>query len=401
MRKSHNSSLFPSRPKSLYDINDYRSCLFKGDWAKHMVDDMVKKAIALDIDLFEAVLKSNFPQKEHIPPRLYKFYPFNENSLKCIEQNSIYLNDPNNFNDPFDCYIQANEQDFTKRYFLECIRERELVKSAIIDEDDCLSIISSVCYDTDKYLWSTKKQFREVLREIRLKWDYPLILSQIESESYEHFATALQHLRENNMRISSFSAFSLEKLSKYTEMWGHYSNSHKGFCVEYDFSSFISKINEGKADKEEIGIMNCLFPCLYKSTPTFIAPLIFYKYALDRKLTLHQNITLQKDILKTYVSKSTSWSYENEWRIVMPQKISKIWNHLIPFPYAKKIYLGVNMPKDNKEYMYKLCDKLNIEAYETYLDEYNYELVFGEVEIKKYFKNQKDKRESQLNNLNL
>lgn len=67
--------------------------------------------------------------------------------------------------------------------------------------------------------------------------------------------------------------------------------------------------------------MNCLFPCLYKSTPNFIAPLIFYKYALNRELTLQQNITLQKDIMKTYIFKSTSWSYENEWRMIMPQKI--------------------------------------------------------------------------------
>lgn len=401
MRKSHKSSLQTLSDKSLYDKNDYRSFLFKGDWIKHMFDDMAKEAITSKKDLFEIILKSNFPQKEHMPLRLYKFYPFNENSLKCLENKSIYLNNPNNFNDPFDCYIQSNEQDFTKRYFLENIREKKLVESGVIDEDDYLSIMTCVCYDTYKYLWSPKKQFREVLYEIKSKWDYPYILNQIENESNEYFQKTLQCLRKNNMRVSSFSAFDIEKLSKYTEMWGHYSDSYKGFCVEYDFSAFFKRMNEDKVDNEEKKIMNCLFPCLYKSTPNFIAPLVFYKYALNRELTLQQNITLQKDIMKTYIFKSTSWSYENEWRMIMPQKISEIWNHLIPFPYATKIYLGINMSKDNKEYMYKICDRLDIKVYETYLDEYNYELVFGEVDIRKYFKDQKYYRECQLKNLNL
>lgn len=401
MRKIQKSFWQTISSKSSYNKDDYRSCLFKGDWVKHMINDMAKEAITSKKDLFEIIQKSNFPQKEHMPLRLYKFYPFNENSLKCIENESIYMNNPNNFNDPFDCYIQAKEQDFTKRYFLENIQKKKLVQAGVIDEDDYLSIATSVCYDTYKYLWSTKKQFREVLPEIKMKWNYPQILAQIENEANGHFVRTLQCLRKDQMRVSSFSAFDTEKLSKYTEMWGHYSDSHRGFCVEYDFSDFFKRINEGKAEKEEKEIMNCLFPCLYKSTPNYIAPLVFYKFALNRKLTLYQNITLQKDIMKTYISKSTSWSYENEWRMVMPQKISKIWNHLIPFPYATKIYLGVNMPEDNKEYMYKLCDRLNIRAYETYLDEYNYELIFGEVDVKKYFKDQRYYRKCQLRNYNL
>lgn len=41
MRKSHKSSLQTLNAKSLYDKNDYRSFLFKGDWIKHMLLNMI------------------------------------------------------------------------------------------------------------------------------------------------------------------------------------------------------------------------------------------------------------------------------------------------------------------------------------------------------------------------
>lgn len=144
--------------------------------------------------------------------------------------------------------------------------------------------------------------------------------------------------------------------------------------------------------------MNCIFPCLYKSVPVFLSPLIFYKIALKKHLTNHQTVLLEKSILNSHIYKSTSWSYEKEWRIIMPDEISSIWNYLLPFPYIKSIYLGVNMKKDDKEYLYKIGKRKNIEIYDAKLNGYNYKLDFYKVNTERYFKEQNEDRVIALNN---
>lgn len=386
--------------KSAYDKNDYRSSLFSGEWIRYYIDDMAKKAVHTEEDLFDVFLKGELYQKEHLPMTLYKFFPFNQNSLKCIENGGVYLNAPSNFNDPFDCLIQTNPQEFQKRYFLEKIVEYDLLEKGVIDEDDYREIINSVCYDKkSKRCFCFKEEFSSALNHVEQRNDFPDILSKIKVEANEYLKKGLKELKKNEMRVTSFSNFDIWKWSAYTEMWGHYGDSHKGFCVEYDLTDFIDRFEKGESNREETAIMSCMFPCLYKSKPKYIAPLIFYKYARGNNLSKYQYINLQKDIMYSYLYKSSSWSYENEWRIVLPKNYSALWSHLIPFPYAKRIYLGVNMPTDDKEYMYKVGERLGLEIYDSYLDDYKYEINFMNINVKQYFAEREYQRKTKLDKL--
>lgn len=49
------------------------------------------------------VLHKNGIPRQDTPSFLYKYFPLNEYSLDALEKGYFYLNNPKNFNDPFDC----------------------------------------------------------------------------------------------------------------------------------------------------------------------------------------------------------------------------------------------------------------------------------------------------------
>lgn len=85
------------KTESLYNKYDYRSKNYSGKYAKE--------------------------KHEHLPKKVYKFFPFTLNSLNCLENQTVYLNTPENFNDPFDCHIVGNELKFIKKYIIHKKRE--------------------------------------------------------------------------------------------------------------------------------------------------------------------------------------------------------------------------------------------------------------------------------------
>lgn len=381
---------------SEYDKSDYRSFLYKGDWVKHQIDEIVKEALNNKNSIFKTIFQKEFLHKEHLPQKLYKFYPFTQNSLKCIENDSIYLNESSNFNDPFDSLIQTNKQEFLKRYILGKIEETNLLKRNIITETEYYTLVHSVCdnsYNENYNLYG--KRFFDVFLKLSNEKEF---VSDWYVYANRLFDQTMVEIKRRSMRICCFSSLNDDELSKYMEMWGHYTDSHKGFCVEYDFSNYLIRLKENNINKLETAILNCIFPCLYKSVPVFLSPLIFYRIALKKHLTNHQTVLLEKSILNSHIYKSTSWSYEKEWRIIMPDEISSIWNYLLPFPYIKSIYLGVNMKKDDKEYLYKIGKRKNIEIYDAKLNGYNYKLDFYKVNTERYFKEQNEDRVIALNN---
>ena len=68
---------------------------------------------------------------------------------------------------------------------------------------------------------------------------------------------------------------------------------------------------------------------------------------------MHQKIQFEKSIIMSFLTKSTAWSYEKEWRMILPNDVSVFYDNMVPFYPVKTIYLGCKMPMDNREYMYR------------------------------------------------
>ncbi|UWX60473.1 DUF2971 domain-containing protein [Chryseobacterium oranimense] len=134
-------------------------------------------------------------------------------------------------------------------------------------------------------------------------------------------------------------------------MWSHYSDNHRGYCIEYNLNSnTINQLNFENDD--EVFLMEVE----YEDTPIdFLSLPSSFQFYLRRKSKL--------------------WEYENELRYIS----SKKGLHKIPSDSIKAIYLGANINKIVKEAIIKLCMDKKINLYQSTLSNNSYTLKFEKI----------------------
>lgn len=329
---------------------------------------------------------------EHMPKRLFKFFPFNHNSLKCIETNAVFVNSPKNFNDPFDSLLCANENEFLKKCLIEHIKKTGAVGRGILSSEELIKLENSCCVEKSIY-GNIYKTFDSVVLHLCYdanKNEMKRGASEINDVLFDaemKYRSTLEKLRESSVRISSFADINEFKLTSYMELWAHYAQNHEGFCVEYDLAEALEN------QKENAMVSGGLLPCSYGTGQILLSKQKIYKYANGLPLTSHEKMELDKSIMLSFLMKSSSWRYENEWRLILPLDICKIYNNMIPFFRMKAFYIGCRMPRDNKEYLYRIAQRKNITVYNMEMHEHRFELEgdYNPVDIGKYFKEKNDK----------
>nr|WP_300864423.1 hypothetical protein [uncultured Acetatifactor sp.] len=68
---------------SQYIKSDYRSRFYKGKWEKAWPKDVLTYAKSEDIPLYEAMWLRYGDKLEHMPKRMFKFFPFNKTFPIC------------------------------------------------------------------------------------------------------------------------------------------------------------------------------------------------------------------------------------------------------------------------------------------------------------------------------
>lgn len=145
-----------------------------------------------------------------------------------------------------------------------------------------------------------------------------------------------------NLLICSFSEYKDNIL-----MWSHYSNEHKGFCIEYDLESLIK-------------------------TRAFILPVIYSNEVPDID---DYKINSRRGYSIVY-TKALDWEYEKEWRfIINGNSDGENFNIIKP----KAIYLGCNIEDKLEKDLLKICKEKNIKCYRAIKDPYKYRLNFEEI----------------------
>lgn len=136
-------------------------------------------------------------------------------------------------------------------------------------------------------------------------------------------------------------------------MWGHYANSHKGICIEFDTDQM---------SPHKITYVD--------TTATFnILDYMKYKHKL-----LDPSVFAEK-IINMFNVKLKEWDYENEYRIILSKKsyplISKDYGDfaLVKFEpsWVKSIIFGFNMQQTTREF---IIDNIpyHVKFKETYID---------------------------------
>lgn len=378
---------------SMYDKSDYRSKFYAGKWQNAWLKEVASYAIKNNKSIYESMWLKYEDKNEHMPKRLFKFFPFNENSIKCIETNAVFMNNPRNFNDPFDGMLCAQEDEFIKRCLVKYLVETDAVHRGILTEDELNRLKASRCDDSE--YCNVYRTFDSVILHLCYDADKQemrkgeMEIQDLVYKSRCEYRNKLNQLRESVVGITSFANINEFKLKSFMELWAHYAQSHEGFCVEYDLTQSVGDVSDAM-------LMGGLLPCSYGSKQVVLSKQKMYKYVKDIPFTQYERMEFDKSILMSFLTKSSSWRYENEWRLILPLDVCAIYGNMIPFYPIKSIYVGCRMPNDNKEFIYRLAEQKGITVYNMSMHEYKFEMGYLPVDIERYFEDKSESRMIQL-----
>lgn len=320
-------------------------------------------------------------KNKYLPNYLFKYYSPSSNNIIDLQNQKLWLADPKSFNDPFDSNIGYDKEEFEKRALIKFIDEKgfvdELKKMTGFTLNDKNRIENS--YTSENYNYKADQEnFFDVKCEVldskseKLQDD----ATQHINELLKDLDNKIKYIKNINIRVACFS-----RLDKYDEfykkiaMWSHYADNHKGFCVEYDLSS-LHAINHlqlanyefyehKKAyidERNKFIIKAGLFPIEYTSRRVNIPVTKLNKVKLNSSGDLKYNTNIDELIYKTLVVKSSNWSYEKEWRIIIDGAICEYFDNKIPFPFAKKIYIGCRASDELIDILVSIGEEIGAEV---------------------------------------
>lgn len=299
-----------------------------------------------------------------MPTGLYKYFPNIINpengrnySQEALKNNTVFLQQPSYFDDPYDCTILVDEQEFA---FCRIAYYARLCGLKVLPEWD----YSKIAYEFSNYLYQGLQDGRQLI---------DLFPTQAENDKnvfelqHKMFALSLQvglcddqHF-ENVWERALYKAIHQEyiefqektvkkfRVACFTEspysmlMWAHYANNHQGICIEYEVPSYVDPY---------IPMFHNLMPVIYSNERVPI---------IEQCVRSLQPPGLTADILWDIykyglLTKSIDWKYQNEWRLVSCDNLlSADDDYNCKFFKIKKVYLGNRMNSQDRLKIIEIC----------------------------------------------
>lgn len=322
---------------------------------------------------------------------IYK-YCSTETSFLILENNKILLNEPRNFNDPYDTNILLDEKDLSKakdiliNYSLD-IAMKEVIKNHYKDFKWWQKIIAVPAKGTIKLQEITNKknkEYKPILNYSRMMQSFTSIgLKNGTEDSKSQIAlneviktrnsgvieeTLSESIKDatNNLLITCFS-----KIPDSMLMWSHYADNSKGVCLEFENEDFLDVQYSNKRGK-------------------FLISKIMYKILWN----FHSNEIEQKSekemvsfliAITPFLTKSNVWSYEEEVRAIYSKNSMQIIEKDGQFFYKMKklisITLGYRVSEREKRKFIEFSQKHKVRLYQMELSHDTFDLIRKKVEL--------------------
>jgi hypothetical protein len=257
--------------------------------------------------------------KTPLPQRLYKYQPFNAQTLENLMQASVWFSAPINLNDPYDCDLAGI--DTAKLTDADFQLALNYIRPHMTPEEE-----AQMCPDdviTPKFRETLIKHLEGVFEEQR-------------------------EVRRQHRGIACFSEHSDDIV-----MWSHYANGHRGFCLEFDTQ--IKPFSTAK-------------PVNYDDRfPSVPIRLLFTDHAAGHDED-DTDLLLEAFVL----TKATCWTYEHEWR-AMHMEASKRFGY---GPHGLTgLYLGAAMPDAQREILFRVMHGTPVTFYVMRRDKRGFRLL--------------------------
>lgn len=302
---------------------------------------------------------------------IYKYLP-KESALKTIENGSVLLRCPLEYNDPFDCLFFSNKTERKKAFQLFMNYELfEFFYNEMIVNNKKTERLKNQA----KII---KKQIQLIAKNIRLNNIYK---SSIFLTSYYQTATKILKKSDKELKIE-FDKFINDAFKKMRDsvlascfgstfdsllMWSHYAEKHQGACIEFEVDE-----NDFKPIKYSNTIP--LFPLSH------MLEIALAERFLDTKLKLNKED--ERLILEPIFVKSAVWSYEGEYRCVFSKKqlderiYYKDNSYFLRMQKINRIFVGC---KADERFIESVRKEANgIPAFKMKMSDTNYALIVGD-----------------------
>ena len=310
--------------------------------------------------------------------KIYKYV-----DLKCglliLKNNSVKASHPNDYNDPFDCSIDYNDEDILNSMTL--ITEYYMIQEffKLCDRPDLkVNKITRLSMNNDRMLLNAclkiskkMKYFDHIMGLKFLSKKLLLDVGKYSEETYDSLESKFKNDIMNKViemkNDSLLSCFSKNYDS--ILMWSHYADKHKGICIEFD-----------RPNKD-------FYDVYYSKNRTHFNLEEVTKRALGYLLAIGNvdasDEQLMNHIMEPFKTKSLAWIYEEEVRCVLSTKSDGISYdkgkdiYLYEMPTKiTKIFIGCKVDKASNEYkeLLELC-KDKIEIVELSQSDKEYKLI--------------------------
>lgn len=282
--------------------------------------------------------------------KIYKYLNLHD-GLLTVENNSVALNNPYYFNDPYDSSIDYTEREFEKavevisdyyitKQWLEILSNPNIKKPKFLKP-----FVNYRILQINKSLEKSKRNKRFYsLSYIRgLTWialsKNDVQINAGKTEFNEGIMKRAEVLRKETVLASCFS-----KVNDSILMWSHYADKHTGVCIEFErpCNDFIDVKYNNKRN------LLYLSELVRKSLG----------YELCNEKINSKDKTVIDIVLKPFIYKAKSWKYEKEVRCLLSKESNNVsYNeqckkYLYKMPYKiKRIYLGCKIDKTCEDYI--------------------------------------------------
>lgn len=305
----------------------------------------------------------------HMPKKLYKYFPDSSTtqdgkeinySREALVNNTVYLQTPEKFDDPYDSSIVVDEMEFQRQRLLHYLDICKIEHDSLADNSTLMFQLAQGIYSrslegtTYEKLYSISPDLEEADKLQRTLFAYKLAerLNQYQNDidAWQHALydtihdeyLSIQNTLVKHFRVSCFATSPYSML-----MWAHYANSHKGFCIEYEVPE----------DGNENNLIYQLYPVIYSSRRTSVLE----ECLQEMDTTQTSRDTLWKIHKYGLLSKDIIWQYQNEWRLVGYDKMMEVdGSYNCMFFKISKVYLGNKMDAATRKELINICKENKI-----------------------------------------
>lgn len=287
-------------------------------------------------------IKATIFKNKYMPEIVYKYRNVSDRNINALAENFLMAVAPSMLNDPYEGALYI---DFKNRWMLIY---QVFVKIFYKNTGYKLAIDINKYGNRDELFAEMMKCLGIPNKDLKL-WNYFWSAGEkmLEKMLIE-FQQELKNINDDLHRVCSFS-----QCNDSNPMWAHYADDFKGYCVGYN-------IKELRNDLTDL-----LLPVRYKDSLLEVDDSFFSEGQPNKSF-----------FMDSLTRKSTQWSYEKEWRLLLQSDESGLYQK-IQLPNPKVIILGKDISDEDQEKLIQIANSLDAKCFKqnNTNNTYGYDLI--------------------------